>query len=94
MTNEKVFKYEGTSAKPLATYFTGNDRESYIYFIDGATSDYSFTFDVYEDKRRLAYSRSNKQGYKIGLDHDGKNMMIGALDGFVRINILEVYEIN
>ena len=93
MTNEKVFNYVGTSANPLATYFASDSNVSYIYFIDGSINTWSFTFDVFEDKR-FAYSNSNKQGYYIGKDQNGKNMIIGAPDGGVPIKILEVYEIN
>ena len=78
MTNEKVFNYVGTSGKPLFSYFIRDN--SWIYFTDGPGIPYSLTFEVYDTYRR-AFSYSNKQGYYIGKDQNGRNMIIGAPDG-------------
>ena len=44
VTNEKVFDYEGTSGKPLYTYF--NYAWSQIGFTDGNTTNLSLDFDI------------------------------------------------
>ena len=91
MSNEKVFNYVGTSGKPLYSDFSYG--ASWIHFIDGTDSNNSFELDVW-DTYRVAYSYYNKQGYKVGKDQNGNNMIIGAPDGMVKIKILEAYEIN
>ena len=87
-TNEKVFRYVGTSGKPVATNF--HSGGGLLGFGD-LGEDFGLRFTVLEDGRSALPAAADKS-FKIGRDQSGASLITGTRTG-AAIRILEVFEI-